>query len=250
MHPIVPSGSTRPSLLIPAIIVLAIHMATPVAASEVVAPYRGEVIDQESVPISGVFRLTFALYTGERAQRAIWEEAQWVAVHEGMYDVQLGTVTPLPTERLEEELWLGVRLGSSGEITRHRASLQPREPVVDEARMVEIERMSFADIADRALHAERAAFAEDCATLGGRTARELDRYDELRQRIDALARDRGDAGPRGASLGRTTQTLPAIGGRGGQPYDRACPPNHVVTGARGRSGQLIDSMEFICTPLQ
>ncbi|TVR02654.1 MAG: hypothetical protein EA398_07040 [Deltaproteobacteria bacterium] len=243
-----------PGLLAPFVAALAglWLVAAPAAAEErIEAPYRGEVIDQDHVPISGVFRLTFRLHADADARTPVWEETHWVAVHEGMYDVLLGSVSPLPAERLAAPLWISVLLGSTGEITRHPADLRPRQPVVDEARMAEIERLRFADVAERALFAEEAARAEDCRTLDGRTAQELDRYEELDGRIRELSRQRSDAPAAGAvRVGRTTQTLPSIGGRGGQPYDRACPPNHVVTGARGRSGQLIDSMELICSPLQ
>lgn len=208
--------------------------------------YRGEVIDDNGGPISGVFSLTFRLYeTG--ADDAFWDENHHVSVYEGGYDIVLGAATPVPNEHRGATVQIAVEVADAGEFTRHDVVLAPSTSQTREEVIAELD-VIFADLADRSLYAVQAETADDCVRLGGRTLEELDRYEELIEDITELRGQVDDM--TGAALGSRTTTLERIGGAGGNSYSRTCPPGHVVTGVRGGAGALIDSIELICSPLR
>jgi hypothetical protein len=210
--------------------------------------YRGEFVDDESAPISGVFPLTFKLYVQEDADEAVWEEHQYVAVFEGRYDVWLGSATPLAAAHDGASLFIGVELALIGEVARHALTLAAESPPPPREEVIAELDLTFADLADRALRADHARQADDCTLLGGRSLEEIDRYEELLTTVADLRESLDEV--TGVRLGSRTTTLERIGGAGGNSYSRTCPPGHVVTGMRGGAGALIDSVELICSPLQ
>lgn len=210
--------------------------------------WQGELVDGESSPISGVFPLTFKLYVRADSTAPMWQESRFVTVQEGMYDVQLGSLTPIPADAIGRDLFLAVEIGTVGEVARQPVNVgfDPPEPTRDE-RIASLD-VTWADLAERAVYADYARSAEECSTLAGLSVDELDRFDELAAEIAELRREVEAA--TGASIGTRTTTLERIGGAGGNPYTRTCPPNHVVVGMRGGAGALIDSIELICAPLE
>ena len=212
--------------------------------------YRGELIDQEFSPISGVFPMVFKLYAAQNGTTAVWTEEQFVAVYEGRYDVVLGAFEPLPAELNNESLFIAMEIAGAGEVTRHPVTVFDMGEPVEEQINVDMQQITFADIADRAIFAQDAAEAENCRTLGGKTLDEIDRYEELLGSINEVRSSAGSSQGGGAALGSRTTTLGRIGGAGGNPYTETCPPGYVVTGARGGHGNLIDSLQFICSPLE
>lgn len=224
-------------------------------SSEFVVPYRGELVDDRLAPLSGVFELTFEIRRRPQDTRPVWAESHFVSVVEGLYDVDLGHTRTIAEEDRGRELTLTVRMGADIEIAAHPFVVEARPPA-EESSLPDIERIVFADLSDRALRAERARTADDCRTLDGRTAQELDRSNEILQRVAELQerlrqqQQQQPASRSGPTTGTPTQTLPRIGGAGGSPFDRACPPGHVMTGLRGGAGELIDSIVIVCAPLQ
>lgn len=242
----------RPHLALVCALAALAALATPAAVAAqdggFAFAYRGEIIDDQGVPISGVFPLTFRLYRTEDGRASSWSEDGFVSVYEGVYDVTLGEESPIPREHANTTAFIAVEMGDIGEITRHSVVLTPiTGPRSRDEIIAELD-VTFADLADRALFAFESGSAEDCERLGGKTLSELDRYDEVLEEMAQL-RDRLDD-VTGARLGSRTTTLERIGGSGGNAYSRTCPPGHVVTGARGGMGALIDSIELICSPLQ
>lgn len=223
--------------------------ATSAAADGVaLVTFTGELIDGESRPISGVFPIQFRLYEAETGGEPLWAEGRFVSVAEGMYEVQLGATEPIPAELYGRTLFVGVELGSAGEISRApllvagQAAPPSREDVIAGLDII------WADLADRAVQAEEALEADDCIRVGGKTLEEIDRFDELLAQL-VTVREEVTRATRATVGGRTT-TLERIGGGGGLPYARNCPPNHVVVGIRGGAGDLIDSIELVCAPLE
>ncbi len=109
---------------------------------------------------------------------------------------------------------------------------------------------SFAEVAD---FARRAGVAEDAEKVGGKSLKELE--DEIERLRGLLAEHRTDPAAHASTKGKTllgtdNTVLPRVGGTGGSAYLRECPPGYVVTGIRGSSGALIDSVQLICSPLQ
>ncbi len=216
--------------------------------------FEGELLDENQRPISGVFPMTFKVYSTEEASQPSWSEEQFVAVHLGEYVVMLGSETALPTAIRDREVWIGITLGSLGEVVRNPKTMTPWVATAPAA-AANVNSLQFADIADRALYADQANHAEDCDTLSGIGIEELNRYQELeaqiaelRQRVRELAG--GNTGGGGGTIGRRTVTLEGAGGSGGHPYTYNCPPNHVAVGMTGGAGNLVDSVALICAPLE
>jgi len=237
---------------VPALLCLfAVTLASAGAAYATDPPtmsWQGELVDGESAPISGVFPLTFKLYVRADSTAPMWQESRFVTVQEGMYDVQLGSLTPIPQDAVGRDLFLAVEIGTVGEVARQPVNVgfDPVPPTRDE--VIASLDVTWADLAERAVYADHARTADECSTLAGLTVDELDRFDELAAEIAELRQEVERA--TGASIGSRTTTLERIGGAGGNPYTRTCPPNHVVVGMRGGAGALIDSIELICAPLE
>ena len=96
------------------IVVLAIFIMFPVSASAVpkVINYQGYLTDAGRNPLNGTYMMRFVLYdpTGD----PVWSEEQSVVVTDGMYGIQLGSVTPLTEDLFEaDEAYLGVEIYDS-----------------------------------------------------------------------------------------------------------------------------------------
>lgn len=210
------------------------------------AAYTGELLDDAYRPISGVFPLTFRLYRSRSAETPVWTEEQYVAVLEGMYDVQLGRNEGIPAGWAGEERVLEVALGDT--VLASQTLLLWAWSPEQEAPMPTIRREPFIELAGQAIEADTAAMARNCRRLSGESASALDHYDELRGQLDEVRRrlDR----PAGDRIGDDDVVLPRIGGAGGNRYERNCPPGFVMTGARGGAGNLIDGFRIICTQLE
>lgn len=211
-------------------------------------PYTGELTDDQQSPISGVFIVDFKAMANESATEPIWTERHFLAIDEGQYHVRLGSVQPIPASLANQSRILVVELLEFGEVARQPFTFVPAPPVPSREEVIAGLNLTYADVAERALLATEADAADDCLKLGGKSLDELDRYSELLQEITAV-KDTLD-GAAGIRLGTRTTTLERVGGAGGNPYSKTCPAGHVVTGMRGGSGDLIDSIELICSPLQ
>ena len=209
--------------------------------------YNGELADEELKPISGVFKVLFRLYPDAGAAKEIWSEAAYVAIVEGSYEVLLGGTSPIGANLDGRQLFLSATINEEeGERAPYAvASASTR----DESPGGPVFRgKSFADIADRALVANRAGIADNCSTLGGKTAEEIDQSKELNKRVSELREALREKSS--VKLGTQQQVLERVGGSGGNPYQRQCPPGYVVTGFRGGQGQFLDSIEVVCNAIE
>ena len=77
------------------------------------------------VPVSnGAHNVTFTIYDAATAGTAVWTETQSVTTTAGLFSVQLGDVTPIPTSALKgASRYLGIAIESDPEMT-------PREDLV------------------------------------------------------------------------------------------------------------------------
>jgi hypothetical protein len=228
--------------------------------------YVGELIDEDARPLAGVFALEFRLFRDPDATEPIWSEPHFVAVVEGEYAVVLGQTESLPLELVEQELSVGVWFMGQ-EVLREPMVMTPiiEEEAAEDTTQVDVPmvvqpamqpgvtEVTFAQVADRALVAEEAERCRDAETLQGHTFEDLDRFDEL---IERLADHQGDADAHGGGsgrsvrVGRSTTVLPSVGGEGGGAFTRMCPEGYVVVGLRGRSGGMVDAIEVVCGPLE
>ncbi|MBU6160113.1 MAG: hypothetical protein KGO50_03260 [Myxococcales bacterium] len=211
--------------------------------------YRGEMIDADGHPISGTFPLTFQLFTTPDGTEPVWTEQRFVTVDQGGYRIRLGRATPLPANLAGQAMTLAIVLGSSGEIARYPFTPAPWSAAPDPLQTARIERITFAELAGRAVRADRALFAQDCRTLGGRTIDQLDRSPDLAERIEELRTQLRDEG--GAQIGSDYQYAEIVGhATNGNRYDVVCPAGYVITGARGGAGNLVDGLQMVCTQIQ
>ncbi len=110
---------------------LALVLVTSVAlAGDVpnVMTNQGVVRNEAGDVVNGTYKLTFKLYTAEQAGQLLWSEVlPGVTVENGVYNVLLGTVTPLPATLFEQNgtAWLGLTVEAEPELPRVRVTSTP-----------------------------------------------------------------------------------------------------------------------------
>ncbi len=78
--------------------------------------YQGVLSDVGGTPVADAsYSLTFKLYATPSGGSAIWTETQSVTTAKGVFNVNLGSVTPLDVE-FDAAYWLGVTVGSGSEM--------------------------------------------------------------------------------------------------------------------------------------
>jgi hypothetical protein len=86
--------------------------------------YQGVLKDSFGTPINATVNMTFAIYDVSSGGTALWSETQnGVPVAGGLFNVHLGSTTPLPADLFSggENRWLGVKVGADLEMTpRHQ----------------------------------------------------------------------------------------------------------------------------------
>lgn len=82
--------------------------------------YQGKLTDPEGVAYEGILTVTFTIYDAETGGTALWTESQNVEISHGLFDVRLGTLTPLTEEIFTGERYLEISIGAE--------TLAPRQP--------------------------------------------------------------------------------------------------------------------------
>lgn len=102
----------RPGLFAPA----------PSAASNNTFAYQGRIANAAGAPLTGVFPMSFRLYSQAIAGVPLWSE-DWTAsnsvrVNDGLFSVMLGSLVAIPnTIAANNSLWLGVSVGGDSEMS-------------------------------------------------------------------------------------------------------------------------------------
>ncbi len=248
--------SRSSSLLLSAALVAfsATALATPAAAADPSSRvvYSGRVEDAQGRPIGGIYPLTFSFYRTAKGGRALWSEAHFVAVDNGVYAVELGRDKAFPRTLDFERAFLGVAITGGKEIVRERFAGEvsqsptptPQTPVVNKPEPTvgappQPAKGTYADLAGYAYEAEKAKTAE---TLGGMSAQDLRNL--VKQAVPDSAK--GDK----VKIGESKRYTDQVGGIGGQPFSLQCPPGYVVTGVRGQAAGYVDQISLICSPLE
>jgi len=78
--------------------------------------YQGVLTDNGAVVSDGNYELTFSLYDAATGGNKVWTETQSVVVVNGIFNVILGSDTPLDIV-FDEQYWLGVAVGGGAELT-------------------------------------------------------------------------------------------------------------------------------------
>jgi len=230
----------------------------PVGAPETgLQAYKGKLVDEASKPISGIFPMTFQLFPGLKARKAVWTETLWVAVDRGIYTVHLGSTRPLPARGDLEKMVLAVNIKGVGELVREPfvpsdvkppvlAAGAPHPPVATApaAPAPTPARAGGAKFADTAGFAVEADHAKNSDRLMNLTVDDI---------VRRAAEEGGGSAGGGAKgrLGGAKRYGGRVGGTGGtSEYNESCPKGYVMTGIRGAYGQMIDSIQIICSPIE
>lgn len=215
--------------------------------------YKGKLLDDAGKPVSGIFPLTFRLHPSLKARNALWTETLWVAVDRGVYTVALGASKPLPRRDDLDKLVLSVSVRGGPELLREPfLPVEARPPVLTAGPAGASHGGPGGRAGSGVRYAETAAYAVEADH-----AKNADRIQNLtlEDLVRRLAEEIGNALGQGAGgkvrIGTTKRLGNRVGGPGGTgEYNEGCPKGHVMTGIRGASGNFIDSIQIICSPLE
>lgn len=215
------------------------------AVTHRIVAYKGKMVDESGKPVSGIFPMTFNLYAGLRSKKPVWSESLWVAVDRGIYILNLGEDKPLPAKLDPTKLVIGVNVRGVGEVAR--------EPFVAAVRATPVQASSGAPstagakgsvrYADTAGYAVEADHAKSADRLGNLT------YEDMQRR---MVEELGSAvsGSR-TKVGVAKRVGRSVGGPGGtNAFEDSCPKGYVMTGIRGMHGNVVDSIQIICSPIE
>lgn len=86
--------------------------------------YQGVLKDAAGNVLNGDFNMTFRIYNDASSGTALWTENQTVAAANGLFNVQLGSVSPITTVPFDRIHFLGITVGTASELSP-RALLSP-----------------------------------------------------------------------------------------------------------------------------
>ncbi len=110
----------RIAKLLPILSLFVAGTVTAFAALPQTMNYQGYLKDGAGAPVNGATSITFSLYSSSPARsNPVWRESRSVTPTNGIYSVQLGSVTPI-TAPFDVPYWLGVKVASDPEM-----ALQP-----------------------------------------------------------------------------------------------------------------------------
>lgn len=222
------------------------EIATTATGVRVVA-YKGRMVDEAGKPVSGIFPMTFKLYAGLRAKKPIWSESLWVAVDRGLYTLNLGEDKALPAKADLTKLVIAVDVRGVGEVAREpfvaAVSSSPLPPPPAAAPASAGTAKGSVRYADTAGYAVEADHAKSADRLGNLT------WEDMQRRVvEELGAAAGSAR---SKVGATKRVGRSVGGPGGtDAFEDSCPRGFVMTGIRGMHGNVVDSLQIICSPIE
>lgn len=96
--------------------------AEPYNSSTSTVAYQGRLADSFGNPLTGTYNMEFRLYSQVSSGTALWNE-MWtgsnsVQVSDGLFNVMLGSLTPIPQNVVtgNNSLWLGIAVGTDSEM--------------------------------------------------------------------------------------------------------------------------------------
>ncbi|MBK9231638.1 MAG: hypothetical protein IPO15_12520 [Anaerolineae bacterium] len=101
---------------------LPLRLLGPNVPSTNTIAYQGRLADAGGSPLTGTYSIIFRLYNAASGGAPLWEE-QWtgqngVQVSDGLFNVMLGSLTPIPQAVVtgNNTLWLGITVGTDDEM--------------------------------------------------------------------------------------------------------------------------------------
>ena len=105
--------------------------------------FQGKATDKSGVPLNGTYNLTFSIYDSEIGGSPKWTETQPnIPISNGIFQVQLGSVTPLNLP-FDETYWISIAINTDGEMS-------PRTKLVSVGYAVMAETAGYASTAGTA----------------------------------------------------------------------------------------------------
>ena len=135
------------------IIAIALVFTSTIAARSNAAPtlfpsattttisYQGTLSNAGGQPVNAATPMTFKLYTAPSGGTALWTEARAgansVPINNGLFNVLLGSVTPIDVNLLSQDLWLGISVNGDAEMSpREKLGSVPFAAVAGSAQTV------------------------------------------------------------------------------------------------------------------
>ncbi len=99
------------------ILVVSLYAAIPQRIN-----YQGKLLDGSGEPVSdGNRNITFRIFNVSGGGGALWSETQSVNTQDGLFNVILGSVTPISLISFDQDYWLEVQVSGDGVmVPRHR----------------------------------------------------------------------------------------------------------------------------------
>lgn len=122
--------------------------------------YQGHLTDDSGTPLKGTYEMRFALYSAETGGSMLWNhipDSHFVTVSEGVFNVQLGSLNPLPTTIF---VWAPVYL----EIYMYNSDTESWEAFVPRQPLTSVPYAFRSEMATEAVNASNATYAD---TLDG-----------------------------------------------------------------------------------
>lgn len=95
---------------------LLIFVSSSVAAVPRTINYQGHLASSGGSPVNAAVDMTFTIYDAATNGTNLWTEAQTVQVNNGIYAVALGALNPVDPAIIDDDLWLGVKIGADAEM--------------------------------------------------------------------------------------------------------------------------------------
>jgi hypothetical protein len=123
--------------------------------------YQGYLTDDAGNAITDTVEMTFSIWDAASGGNQLWDETQAsVSVVNGLFNVLLGSVTPIPTNIFTgTSLWLQTQVGTE--------TLSPRKAIVSVGHAFKASVADTADYAEAATHADTADYAVYVDSVGG-----------------------------------------------------------------------------------
>jgi len=221
-----------------------------------VVEYSGKMVDENGRPVSGVYPITFKLYTTAKTPKVIWSDRMWVSVVDGAYSVGIGSAKLLPRNQDFTKLMLAVEI-KGAELSRQvfmdaqtaekvAADMDKKAAVAADVKLAPdsgktpTSNTGSVKYADSAGYAVSAEHANNCDRVQNLTVDDI---------VKKVMEEGGGAGA-AATIGRTRRYGDRVGGPGGDiEYNEVCPKGYVMVGVRGGAGKFLDSIQIVCAPI-
>ena len=99
------------------VLTFAMGLAPAQAAVPNTLNYQGQLSSLAGVPVNSTVSITFKLYASSTGGTALWSETQSIAVVNGQYNATLGSSVTLNQTLFNTSLYLGISVGTDGEMT-------------------------------------------------------------------------------------------------------------------------------------